>query len=213
MNKTNISIKTTKRLSKKGNFSTVQGLMGKLRPIRFVFILLFLTLLLGCSPIAIPTYEEPTTQPTAENNIDMTTAPTETGLPPTPLDNPKEATVTEEPVEATSYDPALEPLVTKAVQDLSQRLGIDVDQIKVTSAEMVVWPDASLGCPQPDMVYTQVPVDGTLILLSVAGKVYEYHGGGWTDPFLCEQVTKTKPDPTQIDLLKLTPPPGNTEDQ
>ena len=70
--------------------------------------------------------------------------------------------------------------------------------------EAVDWPDASLGCPQPDMVYTQVPVDGTLILLSVAGQVYEYHGGGWTDPFLREQVIKTKPTAPKDDFPKYT---------
>ena len=121
--------------------------------------------------------------------------------------------MTEPTAETPAYDPALEPLVAKAVQDLSERLGIDVDQIKVASAEMVVWPDTSLGCPQPGMKYRQVPMDGALIQLTVEGKVYEYHSGGGRDPFLCEQVIKTKPTSPQIDLLKITPPPSDTGDQ
>lgn len=183
----------------------------------FGFILLVLVFLVGCSPIATPIHKEPTIQPTIqpiiETKVGVTPAPTATGSPPTPKENPEEVIMTEPPAEAASYDPGLEPLVIMAREDLSDLLKVDIDQIIVIEAELVVWPDASLGCPQPDMVYAQVPVDGTLIRLDVAGQVYEYHGGGWTDPFLCEQVIKTKPTSPQIDLLKITPPPGDTGDQ
>ena len=37
------------------------------------------------------------------------------------------------------------------------------------------------------MMYTQVLVDGTLVVLEAGGRQYEYHGG---DPlFLCEHPT------------------------
>ena len=71
----------------------------------------------------------------------------------------------------------------------------------------VLWPDASLGCPQPGMKYKQVPQDGALIILQVAGKVYEYHVGGGRGLFLCEQVYKDPNPPAKIDLNTLTPPP------
>lgn len=119
----------------------------------------------------------------------------------------------EAPGEAASYDPALEPLVAKALEDLAERMNVDINQIVVIEAELVVWPDASLGCPQPGMVYAQVLVDGTLIRLSVADQEYEYHGGGWTDPFLCEEVIKTKPPSPKIDIPIRTPPPRDTGDK
>ena len=71
----------------------------------------------------------------------------------------------------------------------------------------MVWPDASLGCPQPDMFYIQIPHDGLLIRLSVDGKVYAYHSGGGYDPFLCEQDLKLSKTPGASEGL--IPPPGD----
>lgn len=85
-----------------------------------------------------------------------------------------------------SYDPAMQPLVQIALEDLAARLGIPTGQIEVLEAEGVVWGDTSMGCPQPDMAYLQVPQDGSRILLSAAGQVYSYHSGGSRLPFLCE---------------------------
>jgi hypothetical protein len=83
----------------------------------------------------------------------------------------------------TPIDPSM-PLVTAAVDDLAGRLGIDPDAVTVVDARSVTWPDGSLGCPEPGMMYTQVLVDGTLVVLEAGGSRYEYHGG---DPlFLCE---------------------------
>jgi hypothetical protein len=77
--------------------------------------------------------------------------------------------------------------VDQAVADLANRLGDDPSSITVVSAEAVIWPDAGLGCPEPGMVYTQVQVDGLLIMLSTDGNEYRYHAGGRVSvPFLCE---------------------------
>jgi len=62
-----------------------------------------------------------------------------------------------------------------ARQDLSQRLGIGIEEIEVQSVEAVEWPDASLGCPQPGMMYAQVITPGYRILLRAGGQTYEYH--------------------------------------
>jgi hypothetical protein len=85
----------------------------------------------------------------------------------------------------TPIDPTM-PLVTAAVDDLAGRLGIKPDAVTVVAAQAVTWPDGSLGCPEPGMMYTQVLVDGTLVVLEAGGRRYEYHGG---DPlFLCERA-------------------------
>ena len=100
------------------------------------------------------------------------------------------------------YDPALEELVNKAMEDLSIRLSISSQQIEVIEAKSVVWPDASIGCPQPDMKYIQVQVDGVLIRLQANAKSYEYHSGGSRGLFLCEQILQSQKDtPPQIDLV------------
>ncbi len=37
------------------------------------------------------------------------------------------------------------------------------------------WPDSSLGCPQPDMLYAQVITPGYLVVVEVSGEPIEYH--------------------------------------
>lgn len=184
-----------------------------MRQLLYLFLLLSLATLVGCSTLMTPVVGEGTPPPTIEIRGEAAPAATELEPSPPAEEIQEEAIVTEEPPEALFYDPALQPLVDMALADLSERLKIDLEQIIVVQAELVVWPDASLGCPQPDMVYTQVPVDGTLIRLSAAGQVYDYHGGGWTDPFLCEQVSQAKPTRPKIDLTILTPPPRDSGDK
>jgi hypothetical protein len=76
------------------------------------------------------------------------------------------------------------PLVVAAVDDLAEKLGIESDAVSVMQAVAVTWPDGSLGCPEPGMMYTQALVDGTFVLLEADGRQYQYHGG---DPlFLCQ---------------------------
>jgi hypothetical protein len=99
----------------------------------------------------------------------------------------------------------MEPLVRMAKEDLAQRLDIQVEDIQVLEARGVVWPDASMGCPQPGMAYIQVPQDGSLIRLSAGGQNYDYHSGGNRMPFLCELSPTGKDTPPGIDL---TTPPG-----
>ncbi|HKZ71122.1 MAG TPA: hypothetical protein VJ020_13640 [Anaerolineales bacterium] len=101
--------------------------------------------------------------------------------------------------------PGLESLIVEAKQDLAQRLSISVTRISLVKAEVVVWPDSSLGCPQPGMLYKQVPEDGALVILLVEGNVYEYHIGGSRGLFLCEKVYKDPNPPPQLDLYNLTP--------
>jgi hypothetical protein len=105
------------------------------------------------------------------------------------------------------------PLVILAKEDLAERLGVTLDQIELLSFEEVVWPDASLGCPQPGMAYIQMLQDGALIRLSAEGQVYDYPSGGNRGVFLCEQVFKVKTITPKIDPTKHIPPPPDTGDQ
>ncbi|UCE30462.1 MAG: hypothetical protein JSW68_10350 [Burkholderiales bacterium] len=105
----------------------------------------------------------------------------------------------DEPKLGAAFDPALRPLVARAVDDLATRLGIDSRQVQVLQAKAVVWPDSSLGCPQPGMAYKQVPEDGALILLKSGTRRYEYHSGGSRGLFLCERSVRTKEAPVKLD--------------
>ena len=101
---------------------------------------------------------------------------------------PKETS--ESPPPTKSVEPNLSGPVAAAIADLAARLGVDESAITLISQEEVTWPDRSLGCPQPDMSYIQVLVNGSLIILEVDGTTYEYHSGVGRDPFFC-------PDPTE----------------
>jgi len=102
-------------------------------------------------------------------------------------------------------EPGLETLVAMAREDLARRLGVPIEQIEVLEARSVVWPDASLGCPQPGMSYAQVLVEGALVRLRAGGQVYAYHSGGRRAPFLCEQsLERKKETPPQLELLPPT---------
>jgi hypothetical protein len=90
-------------------------------------------------------------------------------------------------------DPGLKPYIDIAVADLAQRLSVDANEIEVSSATLVEWPDSSLGCPQPGMQYAQTLTDGARIVLNSRGKQYSYHAGGSRPPFLCEQPVKEPP--------------------
>lgn len=122
-------------------------------------------------------------------------APGETALPPTPARSEAPAGPTQEvpmsnPDEPTPAPRNDLPQVEQARADLAARLDLPPDEIEVVAVEMVVWPDAGLGCPQPGMAYVQVPQDGYRIRLRAGGRLYAYHGGGNRGPFLCEQGQK-----------------------
>ena len=142
-------------------------------------------------------------------------APSQAVEPP-PAD-PLEPPVQGENGDVTEMTPTVEEngglqnLIERAKEDLARRLSIVLTEINLIDAKAVVWPDASLGCPQPGMQYRQVPEDGALIVLQVDGITYEYHNGGNRGLFLCEKAT-AKPEPLpKIDFFNLTPSgPGET---
>lgn len=104
-----------------------------------------------------------------------------------------EAIPTEPLYGAGDIDKGLEPFIARAAADLAARLGVQPSDIATHAAVLVIWPDASLGCPQPDMRYAQVPTDGSVIELTYAGAFYRYHSGGRRGPFLCQVPVRTAP--------------------
>jgi hypothetical protein len=80
-------------------------------------------------------------------------------------------------------------LIEKAKADLAQRLSVSETQISLVKIDQVIWPDASLGCPQEGMTYAQVQVSGYLILLKYKGDEFEYHANIHGNTFYCENPT------------------------
>ena len=115
--------------------------------------------------------------------------------------------------EAGENEGAYNTIVAQAIADLAARLGVPESEIAVVSHEAVMWPDGSLGCPQPGMAYTQALVEGTQTILEYEEVRYDYHSGGGRDPFLCEGGGLTVPEPPAKGTDELLPPPGYNEDR
>ena len=139
-------------------------------------------LLLGCNQVATANAPETPTPPSAEA---AAISETQT-IPAVPTQNDEMQTDPSLPIPAI---PGLQPLIEKAKADLSQRLSVSASQINMVETKEVFWPDASLGCPQPGITYTQVEVPGYLILLQSNGDEFEYHANIHNYVFYCENPT------------------------
>ena len=67
------------------------------------------------------------------------------------------------------------PEVQAAIADLAERRGVDVADVTVAGWAQVTWSDGSLGCPQPDMMYTQALVPGEQLVLRIDDDLFSYH--------------------------------------
>lgn len=103
---------------------------------------------------------------------------------------------------------ARQPVTTKVelapILETPELVGAVADELDVPSAnvavvsdEAVTWSDGSLGCPEPQMGYTQALVEGRRVILEIDGLTYTYHSALEGGFFLC-----TKPRPP----ASITPP-------
>lgn len=83
--------------------------------------------------------------------------------------------------------------VRAAIELMAQDLGIEIDAIRVLSVEPITWPDGSLGCPQPGMMYTQMLTDGYRVRLAAGDEEAEYHTDMSTNAVRCEDVSPFDP--------------------
>ncbi len=139
---------------------------------RYMALVLLLALVLvACEPRPHPSPEAvPGTpaHPTPENG----------GGPGTPAQPaPGESPLPEPGVSPLSPwpTPPADSAAAAAVAYLAVELDVSPEQVTVLSSEAVEWPDTSLGCPQPGMMYAQVITPGYRFLLQAGGKKYEVH--------------------------------------
>jgi hypothetical protein len=133
----------------------------------------------GGEPTSILLYDEPTTaQPQGdESRVVRETGGAETDVP-TVAPQREEATMTPVPTPAaTEVEPlaGAEQAIRLAREDLARRLGLAPKAIRLVSVEAVEWSDASLGCPQPGMMYAQVITPGFRVALEAKRQKYQYH--------------------------------------
>ena len=144
---------------------------------KYVSILVLAGMVLAaCTPTAVqptnvPTVPQPTaTLPAAETSTPANTPQADTPTPAqtsTPASGPKPG--------PTATQGQLPSAVQAAQNALAQQMGIDVDQVKVSTFEAVDWPDGCLGIQMPGRMCTQVITPGYRVVLEVDGKSYEFH--------------------------------------
>ncbi|MDJ0753239.1 MAG: hypothetical protein QNJ45_06960 [Ardenticatenaceae bacterium] len=65
-------------------------------------------------------------------------------------------------------------ILDNLMTDMTTRTEADLNEFTVRRAEQVVFPDGSLGCPEPGQVYTMALVNGYVVEIEVDGEVYDY---------------------------------------
>lgn len=102
----------------------------------------------------------------------------ETAPSPTPT---RAKSPTEEHVATPAAMPGMpgqQQAVDVCVRALAEKLGLPKGEIQVLEVESVEWPDTSLGCPEPGMMYAQVITPGFRVRLRAGGKTYVFHTDG-----------------------------------
>ena len=87
----------------------------------------------------------------------------------------------------------LPSVIDTALDDAMKQTGLARDELEVVSAAAVTWPDGSLGCPKPDVVYTQAPVPGYRVVIQAGGSLLNYHANEKGRVFLCPSIPVTPP--------------------
>ncbi|MGQ9549240.1 MAG: hypothetical protein ACUVSY_03725 [Roseiflexus sp.] len=181
---------------------------------RFILLCLIIVLIMtacgrsGTSASSVVSLPSDVTQPPAATAapgqpllVTATSPPATTPVPDTvlqptetPVPKPDQSPDTGGPVPPYNVQPltppygaAMDAQIDAAKQDLAQRLGVAASAVEVVEVDAVTWPDTSLGCPKPGMMYPQVLVEGVLVQLRANGQTYRYHGDGQRRLFLCEE--------------------------
>jgi len=79
---------------------------------------------------------------------------------------------------AAALDAPKDAAVALAKKTLAGKLGVAAAAVQLDKAEAVDWADASLGCPEPGMMYAQMITPGYRVSLKVGGKTHDVHVAG-----------------------------------
>jgi hypothetical protein len=91
------------------------------------------------------------------------------------------------PAAAPTIDAQGQALGDQLRPQLASELGVDPGSLNLLSVQAVRWRNSALGCPAPDAMYTQVVVDGYLLVFSDGSRTYELHSSGPGGPaLLCD---------------------------
>ena len=170
-------------------------------------ITLFVTLLMltGCAGLAeiTPPEQEQADLTPAETAVPLPAETDQPAQPDSPSPNLPETSTVLPPSQTSTQPPPStatvlptpavpggesdrEEIVAAVAVDLAQQLGISSAQITVISVTAKTWSDASLGCPEPGMMYAQVLTPGYQMILEAGGNQYDYRADQSGNFKLCQ---------------------------
>lgn len=88
---------------------------------------------------------------------------------------PPDEPVTSDPGSAGGTSDDEQIAIEAALNELSQRLGVNAEEIAVGDVSYADWPNACLGAAGPDEMCAEVITPGFVVLLRAAGEQFEYH--------------------------------------
>lgn len=81
--------------------------------------------------------------------------------------------------------PQLSRFTEAIVRDLGRQIGVAAEDIRLVSAEAVVWPDGALGCPAEGTDYIEMQIEGLRLTFEADGNLYTYHTDGNNNYVFC----------------------------
>lgn len=92
-----------------------------------------------------------------------------------PTEEPETIMSETKPTAEATLSPELQPVADEAVTILTKTLDAPPEDVTILEIQRVEWSDASLGCPQPGMMYAQVITPGYLVKAEVDGEEQMVH--------------------------------------
>jgi hypothetical protein len=96
---------------------------------------------------------------------------------------------------ASGDDDSFQAMVDVARRAAARESGVDLEEIETIAVTETVWPNAALGCPQPDRMYARVLIPGARVVLRIDEVSYHYHCGEGYEPILCARSAQVEPEP------------------
>jgi predicted small lipoprotein YifL len=103
---------------------------------------------------------------------------------PTAAETPETAS-SEQPMPKATFSPELQAIADQASTILSEALDVSPEDVTILEVQRVEWSDASLGCPEPGMMYAQVITPGYLVTAEVDGEEQMVHMNEKGDGVVC----------------------------
>lgn len=128
--------------------------------------------------------------PTETSEPEDTTETTTGGTVPTTI--PTTTTVAKEEPASTGEVPAA--YVNAVLAHTAELAGATETELVVVEASAHEWPDGSLGCPEPDQVYTQAVTPGYQVVVAHGTERYDYRINESGFFRLCDGQALTPPD-------------------